>query len=131
MKKLIACGLAVLLLSAQAARAEDFTDDAFCTTAKQAAANLKAEGPKWVDQVTRNDGMNVDCEGKAVEFKKYLKVNAADMQHGWEDQMQQAWDQMYCQDPSMVNAMAHGWTLTVTTDLADGATLPVTVHCER
>ena len=131
MKKLIACALAALLLSSLSARAAEFSDDAFCTASKQAAANLKADGPKWVDQVTRSDGMNVDCDGKTVEFKKYLKLNAADMQHGWEDQMQQAWDQMYCQDLSMVNAMSHGWTITVTTDTADGTTLPVTVHCER
>lgn len=129
MKNLLLCGLAVLLLWSLPARAEEFTDDAFCAASKQAAANLKADGPKWVDQITRQDGMNVDCDGKSLEFKKYVKLNAADMQHGWEDQMQQAWDSMYCQDPSMALAISHGWTINVTVSMADGATLPVTVHC--
>jgi hypothetical protein len=120
-----------LVFAASPVRAEEFTDDAFCAASTQAASNLKAEGPKWADQVTRNDGMTVDCEGKSVEFKKFLKLNAGDMQHGWEDQMQQAMNQTYCQDPAMALAMQHGWTLNVNISMADGTTLPVAVDCGR
>jgi hypothetical protein len=118
-----------LLFAAPPARAGEFSDDAFCAASRQAESNLKAEGPKWVDDVTRNDGMTVDCDNKAVEFKKFLKVNAADMQHGWEDQMQQAMNQTYCQDPSMALAMDHGWSVNVSISMADGAKLPVSVTC--
>jgi hypothetical protein len=132
MKQFFAYALAALLfVSATPARSAEFSDDQFCAASTQAAKDFDAKGPTWADQVTRSDGLTVDCEGKSIEYKKFVKLNAADMQHGWEDQMQQAWNQIYCSDAPVAAAIANGWTVNVALTMQDNATLPITVSCTQ
>lgn len=130
MTKFLLCAVAAALLyHAAPARADDFSDDQFCTASNDAAKELEASGPQWVDKVTRADGITVDCANKSVDFKKFLKLNASDMGDGWQDKMQQAMNQMYCQDPNVGTAIQHGWTVSVSLTLQDNTQLPVTVGC--
>lgn len=127
--KTITFVLAALLLLAPAAARADFSDEQFCTASNEAAKALDASGPQWADQVTRSDGIAVDCDGKTVDYKKFVKLNAADMQHGWEDQMQQAWNQIYCGDANVAAAISNGWTVSVSLTMQDNTSLPLTIGC--
>ena len=130
MKSIFACALVIAALtSTSPARADNFSDSDFCESANSQAKALEQSGPQWVDQVTRMDAIAVDCDGKAIAFKKFVKVKASDMQQGWQAQMQQAWNQIYCQDQTVAPAIENGWTVKVYVTLADNASMSMTVAC--
>ena len=129
MKPLPLLFAAVLFFTAAAARAQEFSDEQFCTESKAAEATLNAQGPQWVDKVTRQDGFIVDCAAKSVMYKKYVKLAASDMPQGWENDMQSAWNQYYCANDSIRAAIANGWTVTVDVTLADDTGRDMTVIC--
>ncbi len=130
MKQFFAFALVVgALACAHPASAQSFSDNDFCTAQNAAAAALDKSGPQWVDQVTRQDAIAVDCDNRAIAYKKFIKVKSTDMQEGWQDQMQQAWDQIYCQDQTVAPAIENGWTVKVYLTLADNQDLALTVKC--
>jgi hypothetical protein len=122
--------LAVVAAGA-AANAKDFSDGGFCQAMTQKGQALKANRAQWIDDETRLDAINADCEGRTLEFRYYLKQKPSEMRHGWEDEMQRRWDANYCSDADTAEALAHGWTVKVTLTLADDSTLPLDVYCRH
>jgi hypothetical protein len=132
MKKLLLPLLAALLLPAAfPAQAAQFTDEQFCKESKSASETINAQGPQWIDEVTRQDSFDVSCIQKSLEYTKFVNVNSSDMPAGWEKQMQAASSQYYCQSPELRLAMQHEWTVTVNITLADGAAIAVPVVCGK
>jgi hypothetical protein len=130
MKPLLALLLAaVLLFSSLSAKAQEFSDEQFCTESKAAAETINAQGPQWVDKVTRQDGFDVDCEARKVTYKKFVKLNAMDMPVNWEAEMEGAMDNYYCENSSIRAAIANSWTVVVEIKLADGGGRDIYVAC--
>ena len=102
------------------ARAEQFTDAWFCQFMKEAADKSYKDVGSKVDSVTINLGMGVLCNMKVVNYKKRLEVPFSAFNAGWEQRKQAQWNQIYCNNVGFAEAIASGWTISVTTIDADG-----------
>jgi hypothetical protein len=59
-----------------------FDQDEFCIAATEAARRMNAR--KWLDRSTRHEGVEVDCESKALAAKRFLNTDPNAMREGWE-----------------------------------------------
>ena len=56
------------ILAAASTSASAFSDQDFCSAARQFATAIERDVGIWVDRTTRNAGVGVFCERRSVEF---------------------------------------------------------------
>lgn len=144
MKQFLACALlAALLCSSGQVRGAEATEDKccapivfttdaqFCADISRAAAEMKARGPVALDPVTQDDGVEVDCARKTVEYPRSVSVTTARMKPGWQEGKTAQWQDSACKSDLLVAAMNHGWVLSITVTFADREQFHYIVECPK
>jgi hypothetical protein len=96
-----ACTIPIAItLSLAPAPALSFDEDEFCVAVTDVAQRMNARRGKWLDRSTRHDGIEVDCESKKFEAKRFLNTEPDAMREGWEARKERAWNATYCNHES-------------------------------
>jgi hypothetical protein len=108
------------LIFAHPLGAQQFTDGQFCDWMKEIAAKSNKDAGAKVDAMTTNLGMAVLCNMKVIDFKKRLDVPMSNLAAGWEERKQSQWNEIYCNNIAFAQAIAAGWTISLTLTSVDG-----------
>jgi hypothetical protein len=90
-----------------------FDDGDFCVTAKQMARAAEGDVGTWLDRTTRNAGIDVACDSKSVEFRRFTYEAPATMDAAWKARAGQAWNRSLCASPLWQEAAQSGWKITL------------------
>ena len=84
------------ILAAAPTFASAFSDQDFCSAARQFAAAIERDVGIWVDRTTRNAGVGVFCERKSVEFWHFTYISSASMDEAWQRRKAGDWNSKQC-----------------------------------
>ena len=98
-----------------------FDENAFCAAARQFAFAANQDVGLWLDRTTRNGGMTVSCESRAVECNRFTYLPSDGMTEIWKQREAAVLNSMHCNNPIWQDAIANGWRITLTVTAADGA----------
>jgi hypothetical protein len=118
---LLAGGLAVLAAAADPARAFDSTQ--FCLAVREVTRYAEGDIGTWLDRVTRNDGVEIECERKLVHFKRYFRLPPGSAQEAWKERKAEEWESAYCQRSIWREAVDNGWIVSATLTTSTGERL--------
>jgi hypothetical protein len=59
-----------------------FDQDEFCVAVTAIAHRVNARKGRWLDRSTRHDGVELDCEAKTLEVKRFVNADPDDMRQG-------------------------------------------------
>ena len=106
-----------------------FDQDEFCVAVTDVARRMNARRGKWLDRSTRHDGVEVDCEPKTLEAKRFLNTDPDAMREGWEARKQREWNTAYCDHQSWREAIEHGWSIISTLTFHTGHEISFVAEC--
>jgi hypothetical protein len=69
-----------------------FDQDEFCVAVTDIAQRMNARKGRWPDRTTRHDGVELDCEAKTLEVRRFLNADPDEMREGWEARKQREWN---------------------------------------
>ena len=92
----------------------------FCKAATLIANAARADVGTWLDRNTRNDGVEVICGIRTVNFKRYLNVPMSGLGKDWPKRKQQEWNSIHCNDQVWREAINDGWIILSTTISVSG-----------
>ena len=67
------------------ASSHDAADKALCLTFTHRAVRTNAQAGKWLDPVTRHDGVVVECDDKRIDFRRFTKLTPRDAGDAWRE----------------------------------------------
>lgn len=102
------------------ASSRDAADNAFCMMLMDRAVRANTEAGRWLDRVTRHDGVVVECDDKRIEFRRFISVEPRVLGEDWEERKEQEWKIAHCRDPQSRAAMQKGWTIRAAYTTATG-----------
>jgi hypothetical protein len=92
-----ACTIPVAITLALApAPALPFDHGEFCAAVTDVARRMNARSGRWLDRSTRYDGVELDCDAKILEAKRFVNADPDEMREGWESGKQREWNAHYC-----------------------------------
>lgn len=106
-----------------------FDDQDFCTVARQMASASERDIGTWIDRTTRNAGMQVACEAKAVEFLRFTYDTASTMDAAWKARAGEGWNGWVCASALWREAVLNGWTVTLSIWSAERQNLSFAAKC--
>jgi hypothetical protein len=104
------------------------SERALCLELTHFAVGANAKAGRWLDRVTRHDGVVVACADKRVEFKRFTTIDRA--RDGWEEQKELELKRASCTNGIARRAMDGGWTILATYTLATGDDISVSADCD-
>jgi hypothetical protein len=121
--------LVLSLVLGLADSAAAFDDQDFCTVAKQMASASERDIGTWIDRTTRNAGMQVACEAKAVEFLRFTYETASTMDSAWKARAGEGWNGWVCASALWREAVLNGWQVTLSIWSAERHSLSFAARC--
>jgi hypothetical protein len=109
--------------------ASSFDQDEFCVAVTDVARRMNTRRGKWLDRSTRHDGVEVDCESKTLEAKRFLNVDPDAMREGWEARKEREWNAAYCNHESWREAIDNGWSIISTLTFRTGQQMSFVAEC--
>jgi hypothetical protein len=106
-----------------------FDQEEFCVAVTDIARRMNARKGRWLDRSTRHDGVELDCESKTLEAKRFVDADSDEMREGWEASKQQEWNTRYCNDESWREAIENGWSIISTITFRTGDELSFAAAC--
>ena len=106
-----------------------FDQDEFCFAVTDIAHRMNARKGRWLDRTTRYDGVDLDCEAKTLEAKRFMNADPGEMREGWEARKEQEWNARYCNDDSWREAIDNGWSIISTITFRTGAQMSFIADC--
>jgi hypothetical protein len=97
-----------------------FDQDDFCVAVTDIAQRMNTRKGRWLDRTTRHDGVELDCESKTLEAKRFINADPDDMRQGWEERKQRGWNAHYCNDEAWREAIDNGWSIISTLTFRTG-----------
>lgn len=107
-----------------------FDDADFCTTARQLAVAADRDVGAWLDRKTRNAGIEVFCERKHVEFRRFTYSPAASMDGAWKASKGAEWSGMQCASPLWRQAIRNNWKVALSVTAVDGKNVVLDAECK-
>jgi hypothetical protein len=125
------------LLGAAAAAALFATDaplaaadaEQFCKAMTEIARSGNVDAGRWLDRHTRDDGVEVLCGMRTVNFKRFTNVTP-DPAGVWRQQKAVEWNSTACSSAVLRDAIASGWIITSVITAASGARTLVIATCK-
>ena len=77
-----------------------------------------------------HDGVELDCEAKTLEVKRFLNANPDETRHGWEERKQREWNARYCFDESWREAIDNDWSIIATLNFRTGDQVSLVAACD-
>ena len=121
---------AIAIVLATPSTALAFDDQQFCAAAKQLAIAAERDIGIWIDRVTRNAGMVVACDRKAVEYTRFTYIATPSMTVHWKAAKGSQWNAAHCNNPLWREAVDNGWTIALTVAAADGGRATFKAQCK-
>ncbi|KAB2918996.1 MAG: hypothetical protein F9K29_07175 [Hyphomicrobiaceae bacterium] len=87
-----------------------------------------ADAGRWLDRNTRDDGVELLCEIRTVNFKRFL-TRSSTLQPGWESRKQEEWNRAHCSNVLWREAIDNGWNITTTITTAAGERRLIVAQC--
>jgi hypothetical protein len=106
-----------------------FDQDEFCVAVTHVARRMDARRGKWLDRSTRHDGVEVDCESKTLEAKRFINADPDAMREGWEARKESEWDAAYCNHEPWRDAIDNGWSIISTLTFSTGQQISFVAEC--
>jgi hypothetical protein len=106
-----------------------FDQEEFCIAVTDIARRMNARKGRWLDRSTRHDGVELDCESKTLEAKRFVDADPDEMREGWEASKQREWNTRYCNDESWREAIENGWSIISTITFRTGDELSFAAAC--
>jgi hypothetical protein len=106
-----------------------FEQDEFCSAVTDIAHRMNARKGRWLDRSTRHDGVELDCESKTLEVRRFINVDPDDMRQGWEKRKERHWKARYCNDESWREAIDNGWNIISTLTFRTGEHVTFVAEC--
>jgi len=105
-------------------------DKAYCLALTHRAVRTNAQAGKWLDRVTRHDGVTVTCDDKRIEFRRFSAVAPDRMGDDWEDRQEREWNVSQCRDARSRQAIEKGWTIRAVYTTAAGRNVSFDAECD-
>jgi hypothetical protein len=96
-----------------------------CQAATVHARAANAEVGLWLDRHTRHDGVEVVCNIRTVQFRRF--VNAPEK--GWQERKATEWNSINCSNRVWRLAIDEGWMIVGTFTTASGERADVIASC--
>jgi len=106
-----------------------FDQDEFCSAVTDIAHRMNARKGRWLDRSTRHDGVELDCESRTLEVRRYIHADPDDMRQGWETRKEREWNARYCNDESWREAIDSGWSVISTLTFRTGEPVTFVAEC--
>src|SRR5262245_46370034 len=110
----LAATAAAALLAAGVSPAHAFDDAQFCVAAKEFIRSTIGDVGTWTDRLTRNDGVEIGCEGKVVHFRRHYNAPASTLREGWRERQAELWEGSTCKRSIWREAIENGWVVSAT-----------------
>ena len=112
------------------ASADDAKERALCLELTDYALRANAQAGKWIDRVTRHDGMVVACEDKKIELKRFMRVALETDRDAWRERQEVEFRQASCSNTLARRAMEEGWEVLATYTMATGRSISLSAECD-
>jgi len=106
-----------------------FDQDEFCAAVTDIAQRSNARKGRWLDRTTRHDGVDLDCEAKTLEVKRFLNADPDEMRQGWEARKQREWNSRYCHNDAWREAIDNDWSIISTLMFRTGHQISFVAEC--
>ena len=87
-------------------------NEQFCTAMSEIARLGNANVGTWIDRNTRDDGIEVVCRIRTVNYRRFIRSSPA--APDWRDRKQREWNSTACSSPLLREAIENGWIITTT-----------------
>jgi len=92
----------------------------FCKAMSEISRLGNANAGTWIDRNTRDDGVEVICNIRTVNYKRFIRSRPASPGADWRTRKQQEWNGTACSSMLLREAIENGWIITTTLTLASG-----------
>jgi hypothetical protein len=106
-----------------------FDQDEFCVAVTEVASRMNARKGRWLDRSTRHDGVELDCEAKTLEAKRFMNADPDEMREGWQARKEREWNVRYCNTESWREAIDNGWSIISTITFRTGEQVSFVAEC--
>jgi hypothetical protein len=103
--------------------------DAICQAMRVVARAANGDAGTWLDRHTRNDGVEVLCRARTVQFRRFSTLPSGALNKDWKDRQQQDWDRYYCSDYAWRPAIAAGWNILLSMTTRAGESAKIIAAC--
>jgi hypothetical protein len=110
------------------ASSHDDGDKAFCLMLTHRAVRANAEAGRWLDRVTRDDGVVIECDDQTIEFRRFISVEPRVLGEDWEERKEREWKIDQCRNPQSRAAMQKGWTIRAAYTTATGEKVSISAE---
>jgi hypothetical protein len=117
---LATAAVAFALTAPASAHGDGAREKAFCLTLTHRAVRENARAGKWLDPVTRHDGVVVECEDKRIDFRRFTTLEPGRTSDAWRERTERDWKAAQCSNETSRQAMEKGWTIRATYTMASG-----------
>lgn len=121
----------LLVMACSGAARAALDNEQFCKAMAEIARLGKSEVGRWLDRNTRDDGMEVLCAIRTVNFKRFVKTGpSAQDVVAWRARKQQEWNNTACNSAVLRDGIDGGWIITSTITTGSGQRLLVIATCK-
>lgn len=121
---------AMLVLSASGAEVVALDNEQFCRAMTEIARLGKSEVGRWLDRNTRDDGVDVLCAIRTINYKRFVAHGPGALGAGWRERKQAEWSSTACNSVLLRDAIDNGWIITSTITAATGERVLVIATCK-
>lgn len=127
---LILAGAAAVALLATGAADAALDHDQFCKAMIESARVGNRDVGRWVDRNTRDDGVEVLCDIRTVNFKRFVKAGSDALTPAWKQQKEQEWSSIACSSSVLREAIDGGWIIASVVAVTGGQRVVVIATCK-
>jgi hypothetical protein len=106
-----------------------FDQEEFCIAVTDIVHRMNVRKGRWLDRTTRHDGVELDCEAKTLEAKRFINADPDQMREGWEARKQREWNTAYCNHKTWREAIDNGWSIISTLTFRTGEQVSFVAEC--
>jgi hypothetical protein len=120
---------AVVLFLSTGAPLAAVDHEQFCKAMTEIARLGNLDAGRWLDRHTRDDGVEVLCGMRTVNFKRFTNINP-DPGGIWRQQKALEWNSTACSSAVLRDAIASGWIITSLVTATSGERTLVIATCK-
>jgi hypothetical protein len=126
------CGLAALGAAiAATAPALALDNEQFCRAMTETARINKADVGRWIDRNTRDDGIDVLCDIRTMNHKRFVRFGSGSEGAAWKQRKEKEWNSIACNSEILREAVEAGWLIASTITAASGERIVVVATCPK
>jgi hypothetical protein len=104
--------------------------DQFCKAMVEIARVGNLDAGRWLDRNTRDDGIEVFCDMRTVNFRRFIKVGPDGSSADWRQRKGQEWNSTACSSAVLREAIDGGWIITTVLTVTSGQRVLLIATCK-